>query len=139
MKNNLLEKGTQLITSKLTVASMCNDYFGDGDIKSGFSPLDFQNGKEPVLVGNNGWVKGFQAGADKWRITVTAENQALLSDIPKENDVIILLKTLSVLTIHGAGGLNETDKVSIEKRYYPHAKETLPAITAKNFDEVIEP
>ncbi len=77
MKNKLLPLNTELITSKLTYASMCNDYFGDGDMQS-LLP-SYRN----ITLGSAYDIEptyklGFDKKCSKWKIKVTARQSGIV-------------------------------------------------------------
>ena len=152
MNKTLPPIGTKLITRKLTIASMCNDYFDDENMHSYWhddkgAALIKALGDEPIKV------KGFDPSADWWDINVTADNQALLGDELIENDILYPKIEYSkddysnhrttLATVYKCVGmetlLQEGDGFKLGFRYYPHANATLPAITASMFDEVVLP
>ena len=138
MKNEILPEGTRLITNKLTIASMCNDYFGEESMHSYWhddkgAALIKLLGEEPIKV------KGFDPSADWWDINVTTDNQALLSGVVMHNDYIIINGNYVLWDNYAQRNFSLHMSYEISKRHYPYANATLPVITAKDFDEVVLP
>jgi hypothetical protein len=152
-QNELLPIGTQLITKRLAIAAQLIERFTEKDMQY-FDPLQ------------EIWVNGFEtsveceyngiATVEKWCIIVTADNQALLSDVVIVDDYTIIgnethkdiFGKVSYRYSSGAfeiiTGSNKLvcvspDFLEIIKRYYPHADATLQAITEKDFCEVVKP
>jgi hypothetical protein len=153
-QNELLPIGTQLITKRLAIAAQLIERFTEKDMQY-FDPLQ------------EIWVNGFEtaveceyngiATVEKWCIIVTADNQALLSDVPILGDHWRITDfrfeivedefyskhypELQCLSVYEAKAfIVEKDfNADCRERHYPHADATLPAITEKDFCEVIKP
>ena len=147
MKNELLPIGTRLITNDLEIAAGLVKRFGSKDIES---DVFYYNCPKKALV------KGLVVGGhldrkyhsnEKWEITVTENNQRLLSDIPVIGDTIergrsdcqngVTQTILSEKDILRA--VAQSDYVNIINRFYPFADKNLTPITASMFDEIILP
>ena len=137
MKNKLLPIKTRLITKDLEIAAGLVKRFGSKYIEA-FNGCDGYN---------DVWQGGFYPCAEKWEITVTADNQRLLSDIPIIGDKIergmrhcqngVTQMILSEKDILRA--VTQSDYVNIINRFYPFANKNLTPITASMFDEIILP
>jgi hypothetical protein len=163
INNNLLKIGTTLTTSDLeTAAGLVKRFGGEVQVfdrrkwvklKDMISP-NYYTGHHKSMsfqqILNDRFYKGDRL--DGVLMEVTQENQILLSDNVCINDEIYsdfywpLEATFGkIKSASEAGDFMICSKqyheegYKITGRYYPHANATLPAITAKDFDEIIEP
>ena len=95
MKKELYPIGTELYTKDLWKADLLNKFLGDGDIESFFDGQPAQSK----------WRHGFMVNATKWRITVTQENQELLSPLPVVGDYICMFEDNPEDDYYNVGGV----------------------------------
>jgi len=83
--------GAQLITRRLSQAALYVELFPEvrTEFASFFDPDDEVDERHRV---------GFCLNADKWRVTVTKDNQKWLSPVPMVGDLVDVYKEYSVFT-----------------------------------------
>ena len=141
MKNKILPEGTQLITRNLAIAAGLVERFGKDSVKPWNSSHMYWEDTFNVVADmdlRDGKIIGGHI-VDCWRITVTTDNQALLSGVVMHNDYIIINGNYVLWDNYAQRNFSLHMSYEISKRHYPHANATLPAITANDFDEVILP
>jgi hypothetical protein len=135
---------TQLITRRRSQAALMEELFGEDDFSSYIPvPETYTDESETVAASfAMKWRPFFYSYADKWRVTVTKDNQPWLSPVPMIGDLVDVDKRYSVPTTiyvskYDVGLLDNPSAVvkRIIERTYPNGLRA-PLI---EWDEVILP
>ncbi len=143
--------GTQLITRRRSQAALMEELFGEDDFSSYIPvPETYTDESETVAASfAMKWRPFFYSYADKWRVTVTKDNQTWLSPLIRERDYVhfyelnfgFFVKRIVANEVFESAGSDPVWYASIEDepkiitRFYPNGQHA-PLI---EWDKVILP